>query len=268
MKIIVSHDIDHLTAREHTKTLLFKFLIRGTIEVILRTISVREYITRFKSIFITNKWQNINEIMDFNNKNNIPATFFIGVANGMGLEYSLSNSLAWAKHINKQGFDLGVHGISFDNKEDMQVEYDLLQSHLNQDVGMRMHYLRTDDKTMEYISEIGYLFDTTISEDKNPYKINDMWEFPLHIMEVNIFYPNKEKWLTKSLDEYKKYTKKRVKELDEKNINYMTLLFHDRYFDDSHICWRDWYIWLIGYLKEEGHTFISYKDAIRELEYR
>lgn len=264
MKIIVSHDIDHLTAWEHKNLLIPKFLIRATIEYAKGIISTSEYLLRYKSI-IFNKWQNLEEIMNFDKENNIPATFFIGVNNGMGLDYPLKQALKWAQIIHNNGFDIGVHGIEYCDYSIMKKEYNFLYNIVNDNIGIRMHYLRNDPSTFKKLSKVGYLFDSTIFEDKNPYKINNMWEFPLHIMEVNIFYPNKEKWLTKSLKEYKEYTKKRIKELNKKNINYLTLLFHDRYFDKSHIYWRDWYIWVINYLKNEGHTFISYKDAIKEL---
>ena len=47
----------------------------------------------------------------------------------------------------------------------------------------------------------------------------------------------------------------------------MTLLFHDRYFDDSFKIWKEWYIWVINYFKNKGYEFISYEKAIKELSF-
>lgn len=265
MKIIVSHDVDHLTPWEHKNLIVPKFLIRATIEYIKGIISFTEYSLRYKSLF-TNKWQNIEEIIKFNKEHNIPATFFIGMNNGVGLDYPLNKALNWAKKIFDSDFDVGVHGIEYNDYNKIKEEYDFLFNVINDEIGIRMHYLRNDSNTLENLSKVGYLFDSTALEDKNPYKINNMWEFPLHIMEGQIFYQDGKRYTSKTLEEYKKITIKRVDELEEKGINYMSLLFHDRYFDDSFKIWKEWYIWVINYLKDKGYKFISYKEAIKELD--
>jgi len=264
MKIIVSHDIDHITAFEHKNMIVPKFLIRNSIELITNKISFKEYALRYKELYI-NKWHNLEELMSFNKENNIPATFFIGMNNAKGLDYSLNNASKWAKEIDKNGFDIGVHGISYLDFDSINNEYNSLKEVINSDFGIRMHYLRSVDDTFTNIAKSGYIYDSTILEDKNPYKIDNMWEFPLHIMDGNIMYQGK-RWITKSLDEYKEITKERVEELIAKDIKYMTFLFHDRYFNDSFLTWKEWYIWSIKYFKSLGFEFISYKDAIKELE--
>lgn len=267
MKIIVSHDIDHITAFEHKNALIPKFIIRSSIELFSGVISIKEYLLRFKRIFIENRWQNIDDLMAFNLNHNIPSSFFVGMANGMGLEYPIEKAYYWAERIHKKGFDVGVHGIAFDDIIQMRSEYKLLSIKLSkQEVGIRMHYLRKDEQTFKNLSNIGYLYDSTILKDENPFKIGEMWEFPLHIMEGNIFYQDGKRWTSKTLEEYKDITIQRIDELENKGMQYMTLLFHDRYYDDSFLIWKNWYEWVILYLKEKGHTFISYKDAIEELE--
>lgn len=266
MKIIVSHDIDHITAWEHKNALIPKFIIRSSIELFSGVISVREYMLRFKRIFIENRWQNIDDLMAFDLSHNIPSSFFVGMANGVGLEYSIEKAYYWADRIYQKGFDVGVHGIAYDDIEQMRNEHMKLCKKLNiSDIGIRMHYLRNDKKTFTHLSNIGYLYDSTELKDENPYKIGEMWEFPLHIMEGNIFYQNGKRWTSLTLEEYKDISINRIEELENKSIKYMTLLFHDRYYDDSFTIWKKWYEWVVMYLKDKGHTFISYKDAIKEL---
>ena len=265
MKIIISHDVDHITAREHNFKLLVKFVIRATIELYNKIISLQEYKNRIKSIY-TNKWQNIEEIIKFEEKNGIRSTFFIGMANGIGLEYSLEQAFYWAKKIDKLGYEVGVHGIAYDSLDDMKKEYDLLKNLLNKEIGIRMHYLRNSVNTLKYLEKIGYIFDSSVLVDKNPYKIGKMWEFPLHIMEGNIFYQDGKRWTSKNLEEYKIITIDRINELEKKGIKYMTLLFHDIYFSDNFSIWKNWYIWIIQFLKDKGYNFITYNEAIEELE--
>lgn len=56
-----------------------------------------------------------------------------------------------------------------------------------------------------------------------------------------------------------------LEEALSKNINYLTILFHDRYFNDAFKTWKDWYVWVINYLKGNRFMFINYRDAIKEM---
>ena len=99
MKIIISHDVDHITVWEHKKDLIIsKFIVRSFIEFGLGYISPVELKIRFKSL-LENKWQNIEELMQFDKENEIPSTFFVGIVNGLGLSYSLKDAEFWIKRI-------------------------------------------------------------------------------------------------------------------------------------------------------------------------
>ena len=264
MKIIVSHDIDHITAFEHKNMIIPKSIIRASIELITRKITFKEYLLRYNELII-NRWNNLDALMEFNIEKGIPSTFFIGVNNGMGLDYTLKNSQKWIKKIQNNGFSIGVHGINYIDYDSIKEEFDVFQKYAIESFGIRMHYLRQNEVTFENMAKSNYLYDTTLVEDKNPYKLYNMWEFPLHIMDGHIMYQGK-RWITKSLEEYKDITKKRITELEHKNIKYLTFLFHDRYFNDSFLVWKEWYMWSIEYFQSLGYEFISYNDAINELE--
>ena len=99
MKIIISHDVDHITPWEHKKDLIIpKFIVRSFIEFGLRYISLFELRSRFKSL-VENKWQNIEELMRFDRENEIPSTFFLAVNTGKGLSYSVDDAQLWIKRI-------------------------------------------------------------------------------------------------------------------------------------------------------------------------
>lgn len=57
-----------------------------------------------------------------------------------------------------------------------------------------------------------------------------------------------------------------VEKAEKGNINYLTILFHDRYFSNGFKSWKDWYIWCVNYFKNNAFDFISYRKAIQELE--
>lgn len=267
MKAIISHDVDHITVWEHKADLIVpKFLVRSSIELLLRSISINEYYNRLKDLF-KNKWQNIEELIEFDKHNNIPSTFFIGVNNGLGLSYNLEFSKYWIKRILKEGFDVGVHGIAYNNLSRVKDEFDIFKriSGLEK-FGIRMHYLRNGVTTIDLLSKAGYYFDSTLYKIEQPYKIRRLWEFPLHIMDGYIIMSKGKKWQLKHIDKIMDETKKIIDEMYRRKAKYITILFHDRYFSNSFYTWKKWYILTIEYLKLNDIEFVSYKDAIEEME--
>lgn len=266
MKIIISHDVDHITVWEHKRDLIVpKFLVRNMIELMSGATSGKECCLRFADIF-KNKWHNIEELIDFDGKESIPSTFFIAVANGLGLSYSLKDAEFWVRKILKKKLDVGLHGIAFDNFKDIKNEYNIFKKISKLDnFGTRMHYLRNNKNTVEYLNNAGYIFDSTLYKFQNPFKIDNLWEFPLHIMDGYRFHKNS-RWQNQTLEQVKDETKRIIEKSYRRNINYFNLLFHDRYFSDNFKSWKDWYIWVINYLKNNKFKFINYREAIQEIE--
>jgi len=266
MKIIISHDIDHITVWEHKRDLIIpKFIVRNSIELVTGSIGFPEYFLRLKSL-AKNKWQNLEELTAFDKENKVPSTFFIGVNTGLGLSYSLENTKYWATKIIEKGFDVGVHGVEFNNMKGIKKEYETFKqiSRLSS-FGIRMHYLRNSENTLQFLNDVGYIFDSTLYKLEKPFKIGNLWEFPLYIMDSHLFNDNS-KWQNQTLEQAEDRTKKIVEEANKKGIKYLTILFHDRYFSNSFKSWKDWYIWMIGYLKSCGFEFTTYREAIQKLE--
>ncbi len=267
MKIIISHDIDHMTVWEHLlkDMILPKFIVRAKIELLKGKIGFGEYFNRCGD-FLQNKWQGIEEVMDFNDEMGIKSSFFIGVNNGVGLSYKLKHVEEWAPKILARGYEIGVHGIDFDNLEKIQKEHQIFQRISGLDkFGIRMHYLRSNASTFENIEKAGYAFESTDQGFKNPYKIGSMWEFPLQIMDGWVI-NGESRYQTRTLEQAKTYTLQEIQKALDANLDYLSILFHDRYMSDSFKTWKQWYIWLIQHLKNEGYEFIVYQEAVSELE--
>ncbi len=269
MKAIISHDIDHITAWEHLSkdTILPKFVARSNIELFSGKISIQEYMNRMRSFF-TNKWQNIYELIDFNQSRKVPSSFFIGVQNGLGLSYSAATAGLWIKLILEKDCEIGAHGIAFENYSDVKQEHDLFQqlsalSHF----GLRMHYVRKNEHTFSYMEKSGYTYDSTEHAFKNPYKIGNMWEFPFQIMDGWVIEKG-QRWQTQNFEQAKENTKVLIEEAYKNNLNYLGIDFHDRYFSKSFKTWMDWYMWLVEYLQQNKIECINFKGAMSELETR
>ena len=267
MKAIISHDIDHITVWEHLfkDTIIPKYMARMHIELVSGKISAREYLLRWTDFF-KNKWQNIDELITFNNINNIPSSFFIGVNKGLGLNYSPKNALLWIEQMKSRNCEINIHGIEFDNFKSIKDEYSLFESLTQQQhFGIRMHYVRNNAETLTNLSKAGYKFDSTEHAFKNPYKIGEMWEFPFQIMDGWII-ENGKKWQSINLKTAKENTLKLIDKAQQEQLNFLGIDFHDRYFSHSFKTWLDWYMWLVEYLKQNKIEFVNFNNAVKALE--
>ena len=74
------------------------------------------------------------------------------------------------------------------------------------------------------------------------------------------------RYQSRSLEEAKAYTLEQIEKTKREGVNYLFILFHDRYFCDQFASWKAWYIRVVKYLKEEGVEFVSFEEAIKELK--
>lgn len=267
MKAIISHDIDHITVWEHLfKDLIIpKHMARMHIEWFTGKISGREYLLRWGDFF-KNKWQNIDELITFNNIHKVPSSFFIAVNNGVGLNYSLTASKLWIEQIQYRKSEVGLHGIAFDASDAIQKEHQLFYSFSGlTKFGIRMHYVRNTSETYQLLDKAGYLYDSTVHAFQNPYKIDNMWEFPFQIMDGWVI-ENSKQWQSINLSKAKENTLKLIDKAHQHNLKYLGIDFHDRYFSYSFKTWLDWYMWLVEYLKSNKIEFVNFETAVKELE--
>ena len=92
MKVIISHDVDHLFRDDHYRDLIYpKLWVRSSLELIKRKYSVREWFYRMLTPFSEER-HHIPDTIAFDRKNGIESTFFFGMANGLGMSYSLERA--------------------------------------------------------------------------------------------------------------------------------------------------------------------------------
>lgn len=266
MKIILSHDVDNLTTKEHSKDLIvIKMIIRGFIEFFLFRINFSTLFSRLKLI-LSNNLTNIKELVELDKKYNTKATYFFATSNDNTLAYKAEAAKPNVKYILDNNLNVGIHGIAFDNLSKMKSEYDkFITIHQTKNIGIRMHYLRKNNDTFSYMKEIGYFFDTTeYSLDlKQPYITEEgLIEIPFHIMDSYLF---QEKGLQKYNSKYAiEYTKNIIDKNKDKDI-ILNINFHQEYFSDGWKDWKDWYTWIVQYCHKENIEFISYQEVVNEL---
>ncbi len=266
IKVIISHDVDHLFAKDHWfRDLIYpKMWIRTTIQLMKRDITAKEWWLRCISCFRKNR-HNLDKLMDYDEKHGIQSTFFFGMNQGLGMSYKPEEAKAVIQKVYDRGFSVGVHGIEYQNYEGMKKEYDTFKRVTGiEPCGIRMHYVRFDDETFRKLDQIGYPVDSTEFDKnncgtrKNPYKTSKMWEFPLTIMDA---------YLPGKFDDAKEKTLELLEECRNNGLGYITVLFHDNQYCDDYQDMKKWYEWLIEYFSDSSlYMFSSFDQSVRELE--
>lgn len=267
MKIIISHDVDHLYNKDHlTRDLIFpKLVIRSLMHVFQKKITFSTFLYRVRSVF-ERRLNRIQEVMEIDKKCGVPSVFFFGMNQGLGMSYKPEEAKKMIDDVLKNGFSVGVHGIEFQNQGGITEEYERFKGMCPKiNFGIRTHYVRFDEQTFAKFAEAGYLYDSSEFnkehlEIKAPYKVGAMWEFPLHIMDGYVVPFG-------DLEAGKRNTIAAIQEAESKNMPYCTILYHDyQYNEKTYPAEKAWYDWLLSYLREQNYEFISYEEAIKELE--
>ncbi|MFB3885571.1 MAG: hypothetical protein ACE144_10110 [Thermodesulfobacteriota bacterium] len=268
MKIIISHDVDHYTALEHVGDLIVpKSLIRNSLELILRRVSIREYFSRWETL-IKNQWNNVQKIISFDKEHEIPSTFFVAANKGLGLSYNLRTTKALLDQISSAGFNVGIHGIAFEDFDSINCEYHTFKRIFAMEpAGIRMHCLRMNKQTACFLNDVGFKYDSSIHLLEDPFKIGNLWEFPVHIMDTDVFC-GRARWQVFGIEEAMKRSQRILEDLEGRGIRYSTILFHDFYFYEGYKSWKEWYIRFVEYIRLRNYSFVNFESAIDELENR
>ncbi len=263
MKIIISHDVDHLFWNDHLRDLYYpKLWVRETLAVLRGRISAGDWARRMTIPFHKNL-NHLADIMRFDKENGVPSTFFFGMEKGLGISYGHKQALGAIRKVQAGGFAAGVHGIAYQDAGAMRSEFMAFQDLTGSaPEGIRMHYVRFADNTLQALSDAGYAFDTTVFDKKTgfhiqaPYQVNGMWEFPLTIMDTYLPYDEQK---------IRERTQEILGKAEEQAVGYCTVLVHDTNYSPVYPVYRDWYEWLVGYCRQKGFGLIGYHDAVREL---
>jgi hypothetical protein len=101
------------------------------------------------------------------------------------------------------GWEIGLHGIDAwcDGTCARQEKSRILSVTKQSDIGVRMHWLCNDERTVTVLDEAGFEYDSTggynetigfrvgTSQVFRPLHVNHLLEIPLHIQDVALFYP-------------------------------------------------------------------------------
>lgn len=264
MKIILSHDVDHLHWKHHyfRDLTLQKHVARHSLSWLRKKIPFSVWKERMK---VRGVYNNLAELLDFYDSYQIKANFFFGMDQALGLVYTPQEATPWINKIMEHGHQAGVHGIEYANPDNIKKEYQSFQSVSGLNTfGIRTHYLRMNGYTLERFAEQGYQYDSTVQGILHPFKIGSMWEIPMSLMDASLL-PDAQSNL--HLNTWKKASRLRIDQALDLQIPYFVVNLHDIYFHQKQFpVIFDWFHWLIDEFCLQNFEFISFHQAVTELE--
>ncbi len=266
MKIIISHDVDHISTYEHMSDLAVpKYIGRAGVELLKGRIGPGQFATRMGEMLV-GRWNFIKELAAFDAQVGIKSTFFFAVGNGMGLAYQPEAARQMLHEVIAAGHDVGIHGIARDTVENIRAERLRFETVYGVPCrGQRMHYLHPDPALLDAVAAAGFTYDSSLRGDGPARKISGLWSFPVHVMDGDVMLGGR-RYQTVSVREATDKTRRRIEALAESGADYVSLLFHDRYFSAGHMAWRDWYCETLEWAISQGSSFYSYEQAVSELQ--
>lgn len=256
MKVIISHDIDHLFWTEH----LFDTYILGQIKHSING-GVPSLLKTLKR-FGRNRLHNLYELNNFNEKKGIRAHYFVGAKKGLNLSYNIKKFEALGNWLIHESNELGLHGQSPSSLSSLLEEKNRIESLFGNTLsnGIRNHYLKKTDSTLEIMSNAGFTFDSTYYGKIEPFKYQNIWEIPLTIMDC---YEVEQK---KSHSYNLKKSHSLLQDCLENKHKYFVINFHDIYYNEAFPHYKKWYESLIQECLNLGLNFTTFSKAVNELE--
>ena len=289
--VCLTHDIDFIGIRPHKfDHTLLGFLYRSTVGAVKNLLRGRITMGR---LFET--WRAVASLplvylgwaRDFwepfewylKAENGLPATYFLipfkrragervpgSHASRRATAYDVTDLSDWAATLKDQACEIGVHGLdAWHSAEKGRAERERIAAVAGQSkMGIRMHWLLQDSRTMSVLEEAGFVYDSTAGYNETVGYRNGttqvfralgartLLELPIHIQDGALFFPQR-------MDLSESQAQARCQPIIDHAIQsggVLTLLWHDRSHGPERF-WGDFYLRLLEELKSLNVWFGS-----------
>jgi hypothetical protein len=292
----LTHDIDFIGIRQHfLDHTMFGFLYRSTIGAVRNVLRGRLSLSRFFDAlrsaaslpFVYLGWaKDFWSPFDWylRVEKNLPATYYLipfkhtigdhvpaSRASRRATAYDVSDLRDWIPILQKEGCELGVHGIdAWHSVEKGRAELGRIATVTGKNkVGIRMHWLMQNADTISVLEKAGYEYDSTAGYNETtgyrngtsqvfrPLGARTLLELPVHVQDGTLFYPDR-------LDLSESQADKRCKDLIANNREFggvFTVIWHDRSHGAERF-WGDFYVGLVQTLKSSKVWFATGAQAV------
>jgi hypothetical protein len=281
--VCLTHDIDFIGIRQHMFDhtmlgFLYRSLAGAARNMLRRRISIHRLAESWRAAaslpFVYFGWaRDFWEPFDWYLKaeENLPATYFLipfrcrpgehvpgQHPSRRATAYDVTDVKDGVAMLNKKGCEIGVHGLdAWHSVAKGASELERVSEVAGQSsIGIRMHWLLQNTKTMEVLEEAGFAYDSSAGYNETvgyrngttqvfrPLGSRTLLELPMHIQDGALFYPHR-------LDLTERHALERCQSLIDHAIEYggvLTLLWHDRSHAPERF-WGEFYLKLLNKFK-------------------
>jgi len=293
--VCLTHDIDFVGIRKHCfdRTML-GFVYRATVGAVKNffrgRITATQVLQSWRAVvtlpFVYAGWsKDFWEPFEWylNVEKGLPATYFLipfkrrpgdntpgPRASLRATAYDVGDLPEWTDTLQKQGCEIGVHGIdAWHSVENGREELARIRAVARtSEIGIRMHWLLREEHTPYVLEQAGFDYDSTVGYNETVgYRsgtaqvflapgARTLLELPMHIQDGALFYPQK---LDLSEVEAEKRCQALVEHV-EKCGGVLTVLWHDRSHAPERF-WGSFYAQLLKDLKTRNAWFATAGQA-------
>jgi len=186
-------------------------------------------------------------------------------------KYDIADVKLIAQKIIKSGNEVGVHGIDAWHADGSAYQEKKRVSTIagESDLGIRMHWLLSNNQTFQILEGAGYSYDSTFGYNETvgyrggttqvfrPFKVKNLLELPMHIQDTALFHTRR-----MSLNEKQAFNI--CKKLIINALKYggvLTINWHQRSLGPERL-WEDFYIRLLEELRDNRPWFATLSQAV------
>lgn len=292
----LTHDIDFIGIRQHKfDHTLAGFLFRSTVGALFDCLRGRLSISRLARIWkalgslplvhlglVKDFWLPFDWYLKV--EQGIPATYYFipfkhtpgdkvnaDHAHRRGCAYDIGDIPAWIAALQRNGCEIGVHGIdAWHNAEKGRAELARVSTVSGSRArGVRMHWLLQNADTSRVLEEAGFEYDSTVGYNETigyragttqvycPLSSQNLLELPMHIQDGALFFPKR---LGLSDDEAWQMCKK-VTSQAQTFGGVLTVIWHDRSHGPERF-WGDFYVRFVQTLRSLNCWFGTAAEVV------
>ncbi|MEI7635690.1 MAG: hypothetical protein WCJ37_00155 [Syntrophus sp. (in: bacteria)] len=291
----LTHDVDFIAIRRHFIDHSFLgFLYRATVGSVMDYFrdktSLQNLKENLKAVFslplifmklCRDPWNQFDRYIEI--EQGSPSTFFfIPFKNQPGegfhekrqkyraCKYDVDDVKDTIKMLLSHGCEVGVHGLdSWHSAEMGRQELNRIRQVTTDKIGIRMHWLCTNEHTFRLLDQAGYDYDSTsgynesigfragTSQVYKPMGAEHLLELPMHIQDTALFSPGR---MDMSKDHAEQLCDKIIDHV-VRQMGVITLLWHQRSIGPERL-WGDFYSLLIKKLRGANCWFTTAQDAV------
>jgi peptidoglycan/xylan/chitin deacetylase (PgdA/CDA1 family) len=268
--LCLSHDVDHLSLREH---FVDGFLLRYAANLGRQNLLKRFRPGRaldgawgiLEAAFGQDRWEVLEELLDAERRAGVVATWFVPVRPGRGIAFGLAEAGRAARCIAAAGHEVGLHGQADDSAEDLALEASDLAREAGVPIrGLRMHSLRLTQSVLDGMERAGLRYDSTVMErrDLHPDRMplpgpvlarQSLVEIPLHVMDSTLFSVT---GLGQSLDEARRYMRTLFARA-ARECRVLVVNLHPNFYSRQSPEIRAWYDSLLNEATSRSDVFLT-----------